>query len=94
MTTQTDMPDNIPVLEPAQRIRSVPERLRVALDAKVMEKSLLDQLVAQWLQALKPEMERMAHQIVRNSAEAYLRQRAHSSRSVSRSDSIDGDTRS
>ncbi len=69
-------PDNIPELTESQRMPSVPERLAVALDARAMEKDLLAKLVAQWLVALRPEMERMAQQIVQRSAEDYWRQHA------------------
>lgn len=66
-------PDSIPLLGAAQKIDPVPERLAVALDAKVLEKTMVTELVATWLEALRPEMERMAHEIVQNSAQAYWR---------------------
>ncbi len=76
MNTAVQTPDNIPELPESQRLSSVPERLAVALDARSMEKDLVAQLVAQWLAALRPEMERMARQIVQRSAEDYWRQHA------------------
>ena len=76
MSTAVQTPDNIPELPESQRLPSVPERLAVALDARSMEKDLVAQLVAQWLAALRPEMERMARQIVQRSAEDYWRQHA------------------
>lgn len=68
--------DTIPVLDAAQKIDPVPERLAVALDAKVLEKTMVTELVATWLEALRPEMERMAHEIVQSSAQAYWRKQA------------------
>lgn len=76
MNTAVQSPDNIPDLADAQRLLNVPPRLAVALDARAMEKALVTQLVAQWLAALRPEMERMAQQIVQRSAEDYWRQHA------------------
>ncbi len=74
MNTVTPTPDDIPDLPDSQRLFNVPERLTVALDARAMEKTLLAALVAQWLDALRPEMERMAQEIVQRSAEDYWRQ--------------------
>lgn len=74
MTAALQRPDNIPDLAESQRLQNVPNRLAVALDARAMEKTLLQQLVAQWLEELRPEMERMARQIVQRSAEEYWHQ--------------------
>ena len=76
MTSTLTPPDRVPELPLSQRIDAVPERVTLALDAKVLEKQLLTELVGQWLQALRPEMERMAQEIVERSAQAYWRQHA------------------
>ncbi len=74
MNKATLPPDNIPELAPSQLLEPLPERIALALDARVMEKAMVAKLVAQWLEALRPEMERMARDIVQQSAETYWRQ--------------------
>lgn len=73
MTPSTPPIQDIPELSDAQRIDPVPDRLAVALEAKAMESKLLDQMVAQWMEKLRPEVEKMAQALVRRSAEEYLR---------------------
>jgi len=78
MTTNTPsaLPENIPELDLSNRILEVPERIAVALDARSLEKTMLAEMVSRWLEELRPEMERMAQDIVQRSAEAYWRQHA------------------
>lgn len=76
LNSPSHMPDNIPELDLSSRVQEVPERIAVALDARSLEKTMLTELVERWLEALRPEMERMAQQIVQRSAEAYWRQHA------------------
>lgn len=78
MTTNTPsaLPENIPELDLSNRILEVPERIAVALDARSLEKTMLAEMVSRWLEELRPEMERMALDIVQRSAEAYWRQHA------------------
>lgn len=73
-TPSPALPDNIPELDLSSRIQQVPERMSVALDARCLEKTMLTELVNRWLEALRPEVERMAQQIVQNSAQEYWRQ--------------------
>lgn len=75
MSTPQPLFDSIPVLDASQIIDPVPDRVAVALEAKILEKTMVTELVATWLEALRPEMERMAHQIVQSSAQAYWRNR-------------------
>jgi len=74
MNPASSVPADIPLLALSQQLYPVPERIAVALDARATEKALISQLVAQWLQALEPEMERMARDIVQKSAQAYWRE--------------------
>ncbi|WP_374352701.1 hypothetical protein [Limnohabitans sp.] len=78
MTTNTPsaLPENIPELDLSNRILEVPERIAVALDARSLEKTMLAEMVSRWLEELRPEMERMAQDIVQRSAEAYWLQHA------------------
>ena len=68
--------ENIPELGSAQKLDVVDERTQVAFDALVLEKAMVDQLVVTWLDALRPEMERMAEQLVRQSAQSRWREQA------------------
>lgn len=65
------LPENIPELDPACQLLEVPERIAVALDARQLEKSMVSELVQRWLKVLQPEMEKMARDIVQQSAEEY-----------------------
>jgi len=66
----------IPQLEAVQRLLNIPPRLQAALDARAAEKALLSQLVEQWLDALRPEMERMTREIVERSVQDFWRRHA------------------
>ncbi len=66
----------IPQLPSEQRLLDVPPRLQAALDARAAEKALLSQLVEQWLQALRPEMERMTREIVERSVQDFWRRQS------------------
>lgn len=68
--------EKIPELAIAQRVAVVDERTQVAFDALVLEKTMVDQLVVTWLDALRPEMERMAEQLARQSAQRHWREQA------------------
>lgn len=70
----SDLPLDIPELDPASQLHEVPERIAVALDARRLEKTMVAELVERWLQALQPEVEKMARDIVQRSAEAYWHQ--------------------
>lgn len=65
------MPENIPELDVQSQLIEVPERIAVALDARLLEKNMVAELVQRWLQVLQPEMEKMARDIVQRSAEEY-----------------------
>lgn len=69
-------PNPIPELNTAQKLDVPDPRTLVALDALALEKAMLDKLVVHWLEALRPEMERMAEQIVRQSAQEQWRAQA------------------
>lgn len=66
----------IPQLSSEQRLLEVPPRLQAALDARAAEKALLSQLVEQWLQALRPEMERMTREIVERTVQDFWRRQS------------------
>ena len=76
MTVARLLPEMVPALDPAQKLDAPDARTLVALDALALEKTMLDQLVANWLEALRPEMERMAEQIVRQTAQEQWRLQA------------------
>lgn len=78
MNTSAPLPENIPELDPMARVEALPERVSVALEARMLEKAMLSEMVTRWLDELRPEMERMARQIVQRSADEYWRQ--HSAR--------------
>lgn len=61
-------------LHPSQRLQEVPEALQQALDARAAEHAQLQQLLDQWMQALRPEMERMARDVLLRSAQTQSRQ--------------------
>lgn len=65
------LPDQIPDLDTSQQLATVDHRTEVALDALALEKTMIDQLVVTWLDALRPEMERMAEEMVRRSAQKH-----------------------
>lgn len=60
---------SVPTLTPDQRISDVPERLAVALDARALEHTLQQQLVEQSLEALRPELERLARDTLARQAQ-------------------------
>lgn len=68
--------DPIPTLPLSQRLNEVPARLAVALDAREAEKALQAQLVAQSLEALRPELERLARETLARQAQARWREQA------------------
>ncbi len=72
----SELPQNIPELDPACEIHEVPERIAVALDARQLEKTMVTELVERWLQVLQPEVEKMARDLVQRSAEDYWHQRS------------------
>ncbi len=76
MNTSAPLPENIPELDPMARVEALPERVSVALEARMLEKAMLSEMVTRWLDELRPEMERMARQIVQRSADEYWRQHA------------------
>ncbi len=63
----------IPELQASQRLVDIPPRLQAALDARAAEKVLLSQWVENWLQALRPEMERMTREILEHAVEDFWR---------------------
>lgn len=75
-TSKPTPPTHIPALEPAQRLAEVPERLAVALDARDAEKALQAQLVAQSLEALRPQLERLARETLAQQAKTHWREQA------------------
>lgn len=76
MSSPPFLSENIPYLGSDQKLDVVDERTQVAFDALALEKTMVDQLVMNWLDALRPEMERMAEQLVRQSAQRHWRERA------------------
>jgi len=66
----------IPQLQAGQRLLDIPPRLQAALDARAAEKALLAQWVEQWLQALRPEMERMTREILERTVEDFWRRQS------------------
>lgn len=70
----TDISPNIiaaPELDTSQRLGQLPERLQTAFDARETEQTMREQLVQEWLQALRPELERLAREVVERHAQAY-----------------------
>lgn len=76
MTLSTPPIQDIPELTTSQRMLHVPDRLAVALEAKAMEKRLLDQMVSEWLEELRPQIEQMVQGIARRTAENFLHAKA------------------
>jgi len=76
MNTTRLSPQMVPALDTAQKLDAPDARTLVALDALALEKAMLDKLVVNWLEALRPEMERMAEQIVRQTAQEQWRAQA------------------
>ena len=76
MNTTRLLPETVPALDAAQKLDAPDARTLVALDALALEKAMLDKLVVNWLEALRPEMERMAEQIVRQTAQEQWRAQA------------------
>jgi len=65
------LPDQIPELDASQQLDTLDPRTGVALDALELEKAMVDRLVVGWLDALRPEMERMAEDVVRRTAQKH-----------------------
>jgi hypothetical protein len=79
MTTPNQPPvpwADLPALSPDQRLNTVPERLALALDARDAEQALQAQWIAQSLDAMKPEIERLAREALERQAHERWRAQA------------------
>lgn len=74
----SEMPSGvIPVLTLVVPFADIPQGLASALTARTHEKAALLAMEADLLQALRPEIERLATEVVRNSVREVWQKRSH-----------------
>lgn len=78
MTSVPPMPEqDIPTLSPESMLASVPEAVRLALDARAAEKRALLALSDDLVQNLRPEIERLTAELVQKTLADVWEKRAH-----------------
>ena len=73
MNPNTPPLNTIPQLDAEQRVTALPERVQTALDAREAEKALREQWVQECLQTLRPELERLARDVVEQRVQSSWR---------------------
>jgi hypothetical protein len=73
---QTDAPDQIPILTQDMVLGQVPQAVTLALDARAAEKRALMALSDELVQNLRPEIERLAVDLVQRTLQGVWDKRA------------------
>lgn len=79
----------IPVLTHVVPTSDIPAAVLVALDARMAEKASVLALSAELMQNLRPELDRMASELVQRSVEGMWAKRAEIYKSISRASDAD-----
>jgi hypothetical protein len=80
-----DLLDDIPVLTEAVTASEIPAAVLAALDARLAEKATFMALSQELMQNLRPELDRMASELVQRSVEGMWAKRAETYKNINRS---------